>query len=237
MAFDQRTSIPARWSLRPEETLGLIFWTKSPANLLADAQLLKDYRVKVHATVTGWGEVEKGAPGLREGGEYLQGLAKAFGPENVTWRFTPVPVVPDVVDRFRLIANMASDAGVQKVFLSFLQPNDWLKEVRSVGERQRLMRAFAEEADFYDIKVLLCQDDQESFCKAPNLDLGVCAPPDDFPQPDKPLTGADGCGCVFTVDPFTINESCTLGCQYCYAADESLSPKKRNTTRGLPVLQ
>ena len=48
---------------------------------------------------------------------------------------------------------------------------------------------------------------------------------------------SEGCGCVLMADPFTINESCTFGCQYCYAADKSLAPKKRNTTKGhLPVV-
>jgi hypothetical protein len=239
-AIDQRTSVPARWSLRPEDTLGLIFWTKNPTNLIADAELLKAYRVKVHVTVTGWVEVEKGAPSLYEGAKLLCEAAKTFGPGNVTWRFTPVPIRDDVADRFRAIAAMAGDAGIQKCFVTFLQENDLLPETRKASEKVGLLRQFAADADFHKISLRLCHDDRVLLSGDRvhrNLDLGVCSPPEDFELPDTPLTPADTCGCNVVVDPFTVNESCTMGCSYCYAADSSTAPKKRNTTRALPVIR
>lgn len=246
MAIDQRTSVPARWSLKPEDTLGLIIWTKDPRNLLADRELLRGYQVKVHVTVTGWVEVEKGAPSLLEGATLLCETAKAFGPENVTWRFTPVPILQDVTDRFRAIAAMAGNAGIKKCFVTFLQENDLMAEPRTLGEKASLLQKFAEDAHWYGLKLKLCYDDR-AVLKAPlvptyprlhpNLELGVCSPPEDFTIPGVSNGPADTCGCSIVVDPFTINESCTLGCTYCYAANRESAPKKRNTTRGLPVVR
>lgn len=237
LAIDQRTSVPARWSLKPEDTLGLMFWTKDPTNLLAEPRL-RDYRVKVHVTVTGWHEVEKGAPGLHEAAYGLQKTAKHFGPENVYWRFSPVPTVAveEVLERFRTIAGFAADGGIRRVFVSFLQNNDLMPEYRTDGTKLDVLNDLATVADKHRIKVELCADDRSLLGYSllhPNLSLGVCAPPEDFSE----LVERDTCGCGFAVDPFTINESCGLGCRYCYAADKDLAPKKRNTARILPVLR
>ena len=176
---------------------------------------LREYRVKVHVTVTGWHEVEKGAPSLREGADKLALAADAFGPEHVTWRFSPVPDVPDVADRFEAILAMASHYGVKSVYLSFLQENDLLPETRS--EQDRLLMGHP---DLH-----------------PNLGSGICAPPEDFALPNRERPPSEGCGCVLMVDPFTVNESCTMGCAYCYAGDKNSAQKKRNTTRSLPVVR
>lgn len=241
LAIDQRTSVPARWSLKPDETLGLLFWTKDPAHLLTERRL-HDYRVKVHVTVTGWAEVEKGCPGLYEAAHGLRKAALHFGPENVYWRFSPVPLLApeepfDAMKRFQAIAAIAADGGIRKVFVSFLQNNDLMPEYRTAGTKLDLLRRFAETADPHGIKVELCADDRSIMGRNllyPNLSLGVCAPPEDF---GLPASDCDTCGCGFAVDPFTVNESCNFGCQYCYSADKSLSPKKRNTARTLPVLR
>ena len=242
MAIDPRNAIPYVWSLRPEDTLGLVFWTKDPRNLILDAPWLKDYRYKVHITVTGWHEVEKGAPDIREGKIGLYVAAKELGPENVTWRFSPVPMVPDVVERFTEIAEMAGEAGVKKVYLSFLQTNDLMPEVRSEIERRELLVRLGEVGAKVGVRVLLCNEDRLLAGHPnlhPNLGSGICAPPEDFELPGLARSPSEGCGCALSADPFTINESCTFGCLYCYAADKELAQKKRNTTpaRHLPVVR
>ncbi len=228
--------VPEKWSLLPEDTLGLLWWTKDPSNLLGNAELLKQYRQKIHVTVTGWEEVEKGAPSLVEGGKLLQRTAREFGPENVVWRFSPVPVVYDVVRRFNRLLRYASDAGLHEVFLSFLQTNDMVPETRSENRRSQLLLDLAERADWWGLSVRLCNEERMAVPGRGNLSKGVCAPPEAFSRPGTEATPSEGCGCGMAVDPFTINESCTFGCRYCYAADKTLSDKKRNTTR-LPVVR
>lgn len=236
VGFSPLDAAPDRWSLRPEDTLGLVFWTKDPTNLIFDARRLESYRVKVHVTVTGWEEVERGAPDLLEGAGKLGLAAGIFGPENVTWRFSPVPIVTDVVDRFERILMLASEARVGSVYLSFLQENDDLPETRSDGERLNILVQVAEKAKSKGVKVYLCNEDRLLF-KHPgayeNLSSGVCAPPEDFALPGRDLPSAEGCGCVLMVDPFTVNESCSMGCLYCYAGMRELSPKKHDTVKGV----
>jgi len=238
-AFGPRSAVPARWSLAPEETLGLVLWTKNPSNLLRDRALLAEYRVKVHVTATGWVEVEKGAPDMHESSALIYETVRSFGVENVTWRFSPVPLVPDVVGRFNRIAHTASHVGLDRVYLSFLQANDLVPETRSDVGRLTLLGQLGEVGSRLGIKVLLCNEDRLlAGVKSPsNVASGICAPPEAFELPNLNKPDSEGCGCSLMVDPFTINESCTMGCQYCYASDKSLSDKKRNTTKGLPVIR
>ena len=240
VAIDPRNAIPYHWSLRPEDTLGLVFWRKDPTNLLFDAPWLKNYRFKVHVTVTGWEEVEKGAPSLRNGANLLAMAAAQFGPENVTWRFSPVPMVPDVVQRFGTILAMASEHGVRSVYVSFLQTNDLMPETRDDQERLNVLVQMAEAAQHRGVQVYLCNEDRLLAGHPgihPALGAGICAPPEDFALAGRDLPPSEGCGCVLMADPFTINESCTIGCKYCYAAAKEFAPKKMNTNRSLPVLR
>ena len=238
-AFDQRTAVPSRWSLRPEDTLGLIWWTKNPENLIREYARLREYNNQIHLTLTGWEEVERGAPSLSEGVALLDRVAHLYGSDRVFWRFSPIPDVPDVLERFTRIARMASASGIREVYLSFLQTNDRMPETRTPATKLGLMRQMAAAADAFDLSVRLCAEDRmlmgiDSLPK--NLGSGVCVRPESFAIPGQDRPPSEGCGCVLAVDPFTINETCTMGCQYCYAADHTLSPKKRNTTRHLPLL-
>lgn len=240
VAFDPTLALPAHWSLHPEETLGLVFWTKNPTNIIQDRSMLAGHRVKVHITATGWEEVEKGAPTLEESGVLIAKAVDTFGAENVTWRFSPVPLVADVVSRFSRIAHQASQAGLKSVYLSFLQTNDLMPETRTEEERLTLLDEMAAVGNSKGIKLLLCNEDRLLAGRSglhPNLNSGICAPPEDFALEGQGMPPSEGCGCVLMVDPFTINESCTLGCTYCYASDKSLATKKRNTTKYLNVLR
>jgi hypothetical protein len=230
VAFDPRTACPEYWSLAPEDTLGLVFWTKNPESLLANQSLLEPYKVAVHMTITGWHEVEKGAPSIDEAGDLLVRTAQAF--PLTYWRLSPIPnlPMPELSYRFQKIAGYAMMAGIKQVFLAFLQENDLLPEPRSNSEQLEVLHMLEESAKAYGIEILLCDDDRRH---AEHFKTAACVPPADFGQ-----ELVESCGCALMVDPFTINETCSFGCQYCYAADKSLSPKKRNTTRkkALPVL-
>ena len=235
-AFDPRTAVPCHWSLAPEDTAGLIFWTKDPWYLIEDMELLRRYKIVVHMTLTGWTEVEKGAPSMEDGIKLMARTAKVFGPENVVWRFSPVPMVSDALTRFEWIAKRASEFGLQEVYAAFLQENDFLPESRPPRVRAELLRLMA--AHSHGLKIRLCQEDITSLGSAlvlpENLGRGVCE--DGHRFFGRMWVPSEGCGCVLAVDPFTINESCTMGCQYCYAADETLADRKRNTTKHhLPV--
>jgi hypothetical protein len=239
IAFDPRTGVPSRWSLDPSESVGMVFWTKDPRNLTRDAALVQGHKIQVHVTLTGWEEVEHGAPDIDVAAKAFVEAAWAFGPENVFWRFSPVPLVEDVAQRFAQLCHLIEPSGVKSVYLSFLQENDLMPETRSVEERLSLMSRLAAIGAAFGVRVLLCNEDRSLLGGSPheNLGSGVCVSPGSFQVPGIEVPPSEGCGCVLMLDPFTINESCTMGCTYCYAADKTLAQKKRNTTRGLPVIK
>lgn len=235
LGVDPVTGSVNRWSLRPEDTLGFIFWTRNPENLLRDRALLAPYKVVVHFTLTGWHEVEHKAPRIEEGLDLLDRTVQAFGPENVTWRFSPIPVLEqaEVVARFQRIADRVVMLGLREVYLSFLQTNDSLREGRLVEQRRELLRQLA---GVTSMDLLLCNEDANTLDQGEALGRvrrGICEDGRRFSKEPR----IEGCGCTLAVDPFTINESCVYGCEYCYAADKTLAPKKRNTTRSLTVVQ
>ena len=248
-AFDPRTAIPEWWSLKPEDTHSLVFWTKDPGNLVRDFDLLKRYTVKLHVTVTGWEEVEHAVPPADLVSALTSLISKRIGKENVTWRFSPVPLLPlegapesddgwfdmrghSLVDRFERIAGMLRGV-TEVVYLSFLQPNDLVPETRDLQKRVQIATMLTQVGKSYGMRVLVCNDDT-SFGRVPqgSFAQGVCVPCEGFPKP-----AAEKCGCAVMVDPFTINETCTMGCTYCYAADKTLAVKKRNSTKGLRVVK
>ena len=234
VAFDPRTLAPGVWSLRPEDTLSLVFWTKNPTNLIQSKKALAPYDVTIHMTATGWHEVEKGAPSLQDAGKLLIDTTRAF--PKVHWRFSPVPLLPapELFRRFQRLLAYAEIAGLKQVFLSFLQPNDRNLETRGATERFDILNTLSAEAKEFGIGVVLCGDDTtlEAF-RGPQFELGACVPQQDF----QPTLGIETCGCVQMADPFTTNESCCFGCTYCYAADKKDAPRKRNTIRRLEVVR
>jgi len=243
LAFDTQTVTPQLWSLSPEDVLDLVFWTKDPTNLLQSPELAA-YPVSVHMTITGWHEVEKGVPSLDTQLQLLERAVDRFGAARVHWRFSPVPYLEDgfheVAARFWRIASRASLLGLREVFVAFLQTNDLMAEKRSAAERTATLLNLAYVAESCGIFVRVCSDDLALLSHPTNgkglpvnLTSGICVDPSAYAG-----AGArEGCGCMMMADPFTVNESCTFGCQYCYAADRELSGKKRNTTRQLPVLR
>lgn len=238
-AVDPRSGVPCRWSLAPEDTRALVFWTRDPRNLILDRVLLTPYQVQVHLTVTGWGEVEHKAPTLREGVGLLRDVSAVYGPSSIVWRFSPVPVVEDVVDRFERILEAAVGL-VSKVYIAFLQTNDRMGDPRSIEERVSILTQLSQKGQAAGIEVLLCNEDaglitgrKVSSC----VKTGVCVSTLGLTSPGKKDPITEGCGCVLMADPFTINESCIFGCEFCYAADQTLSPKKRNTARHLPMVR
>lgn len=249
IGFDPRNAIPSRWSLTPAETLALVFWTKDPRRLVKgyDVDLAgKGYDIKAHVTVTGWAEVEHGVMDMVDACGWTVLLAERIGPQNVSWRFSPVPMgLPDrdraipptgLLDRFERAARMLCGA-TRECYVSFLQPNDLMAERRDAPERTRLLRAMADIAARYGHEVILCQDDHtlDGSEPYPNLRAGICVPAESF---GGKTAEVEDCGCVPMIDPFTINEACSKGCEYCYASDQSLNPRKRDTTARirLPVV-
>lgn len=211
VGFAEQSLTPQRWSLRPEDTEKLVIWTRNPRALFVDRHLLEPYDLHIHHTLTGWCEAEIGSPNPVKGLGDLKMLLDLFGPDRVTWRFTPIPATPDSLDRWVCLAENLKPYGVKHVTAAFSSGAGYWAEDRSEGERAKLLADMAQVLPF-------------TVCGLPYrpVTVGDCRGPE----------GLEGvvCGCRPMVDPFSINESCVYRCRYCYAADTSLSSQRRNTT-------
>jgi len=232
--FDPRTATPSWWSLAPEDTLSLEFWTKNPERLIQTEESLRPYSsLHVHVTLTGWAEVEHGAPCLEEGIALLRRTIATFGECAVSWRFSPVPLLEEgvVTERFAQILDGLMPHVPRVVYVGFLQENlSTLKETRTVEERARLLWGLARLGRVAGCKVLVCSDLATwtpLLNPHPNLTHGVCVPTTRYPFSVE----TEECGCALMADPFTMNESCQLACVFCYV----VTTRKHNTTR-LPLL-
>jgi hypothetical protein len=227
IAFDPQTATPGVWSLDPKDTLGLVFWTKNPKNLIQHRARLDPYYSVLHITATGWSEVERSAPSLPEAGKLLVEASRLF--EKVYWRFSPVPLLPqkELLLRFQRLLAYATIAKMDRVYVSLLQPNDQIPETRTLQERFDILNMLTEEARTFGVRVILCADDKSFIGWSGTLfQTEVCVQPKDF----KGKVQLENCGCVLMVDPFTVNEACSGNCLYCYAADRTLSSHRRDTT-------
>jgi len=117
----------ARVSLRPEDCLALVFWTRNPEPLLP---ALRDLDAAGHSycfqvTLTGYPKaLESHNPGLDLSLRRLRELADRVGPQPVTWRYDPIVMsscTPAAfhLERFAEIAD-ALEGAVQRVTFSFV---------------------------------------------------------------------------------------------------------------------
>lgn len=218
------SGVPRSWSLLPEDTQELIFWTKNPLALLVDRSVLAPFegKVSVHVTCTGWGEeVERGVPGYKKVLPLLQPLVEVYGPERVTWRISPVP--EREVALLLPLFDLAAGTGIKRVFCSFLQENAGMGQgLLPPWQKKEDALALVEFGFDRGMQVSFCYDDQRF---APGV-VGVCSPP------TTPETPTDDCGCSLAVDPFGIHESCIYNCRYCYVTTPLLGPKRHNSLTG-----
>jgi len=204
----------------------MVFWTHHGGNLDKDARMIRPYSKRIHFTLTGWTEVEHRAPNISNGVELLRALVGEFGLQSVNWRFSPVPLVDDVLFRFARIADEVAGLGLPRVYVSFLQENDQVAERRTADKRRNLLASMAA---LTDLEIVLCNEDQETLAATPGVGRvrrGICESGQGFSASIE----TERCGCALAVDPFTRNEACVYACEYCYSADLSGAPKKRNTT-------
>ncbi|HZJ03292.1 MAG TPA: DUF1848 domain-containing protein [Thermoleophilia bacterium] len=232
-----------RVSLRAEDCLALILWTRNVRPLLPHLEELTagGHRFYFHYTVNGYPrEVDPHAPPLGAAAVAFRGLAEAVSPERVMWRYDPVvfgsTMLTDYhVERFDTIS--AQLAGLTtRCYLSFVdmygktqrnvdRANNALDlglRRPSAAEQRDLLAKLAPIAAKRGLTLHAC-------CDAPSPDLGVrrarCIDPEVIDRlgtmPHAPLKAAPtrtGCGCVEAVD-IGAYDTCVFGCVYCYATN------------------
>ncbi len=230
-----------RVSLRPEDCLAIVFWTRNPEPLLpALPDLLSAGHVPCfHFTATGYPKpLESHNPELPRSVRRLRTLAERIGPEAVIWRYDPIVVSSRTPLAFHLehFASIARDleGATRRVYFSFV---DCYGKTRQNFERLR--RQHGIEFPKPDIRerrelVLRLRDEAarrgmtlHACCEAQLVEEGVetgrcidlawireLRPDVDERPPRRPTR--DQCGCTESVD-IGAYDTCAFGCRYCYA--------------------
>ena len=129
-----------RISLRPEDVIGYLFWSKNttPFEGQIDALRSEGTPVAIQFAVTGYGPaIETNIPGLDVTiPAFLRASGKLLSPAAIQWRYDPVLVTDKFGadwhrDNFRRIAS-ALEGATRVCNISFVEP--YIKVVRRMGE-------------------------------------------------------------------------------------------------------
>ncbi|MHB0979135.1 MAG: DUF1848 domain-containing protein [Thermoleophilia bacterium] len=232
-----------RVSLRPEDCLALVFWTRNARPLMRhlDALSAEGHRFYFHYTINGYPrEIDTHAPPEPAAVAALRRLAAIVSPELVMWRYDPVvfsSITPGEyhVRRFESLSAQL-EGSTRRCYLSFVDP--YGKTQRNLARVDRELHLGPRRPDAAEQRELLAQlapiaDARgmtlHACCDDPAPDLGVqkarCIDPDvirhlgpDVLRKLKAAPSREGCGCVEAVD-IGAYDTCTFGCIYCYATN------------------
>ncbi len=242
-----------RVSLRPEDTLAFVFWTRHPRPLFPylDELAARGYASYFHVTITGYGApLELYNPPLDAALRTFRALAERVGPGRVVWRYDPVVLssaTPPAyhLDRFATIAA-ALEGYTARCVTSFLDL--YGKTRRNLGEvsashglrfeppdaetRAGLLAGFVEIAGRHGIALYGCCEAEANL--APGMRAGRCVDPDllaaligDAAFRLKPHPTREHCGCVRSID-IGAYDTCLFGCRYCYATQTMVAARARH---------
>jgi len=227
-------------SLKPEDVLGYIFWSKDYSQLLADSrfmQLFQQNNAVFHFTVNDCPELEPNVAPLTQRLETLNKLCQTVGPERVLWRFDPIckyvshsrEVRSNAAAFYKILPVMAK-AGVGRCYFSFMSNYSKLRGRRlkflafTDSEKIAITEAMLAATQKVGIKLLNCcnidlQELVPEVVMANCVDNQLLQKTDRFglhlPLKAKPTR--QGCGCYTSRDIGSYNPACPHGCYYCYA--------------------
>lgn len=232
-----------RVSLRAEDCIALVFWTRNPAPLLPHLAALRadGYHCYVHFTLTGYPRLlEPFAPPVEDALDSFRRLAGIIGDEFVQWRYDPVLIgsllpVDEHRARFTTLAR-ALQGYTRRCLTSFVSlygktarnlhrlaaEQHLVWENPEVAERRALCGTLRDIAGEYGMTLYACCNPElvgdgipQAHCIDPLLLRKLR--PDLAPrlrhQPTRP-----GCGCIAATD-IGAYDTCVHGCVYCYATN------------------
>ncbi len=240
-----------RISLRPEDTIAIVFWTRNPKPLLPNLKLLrqKGFKFYFHFTVNGYsGLLESHNPPLKNVIPLFRQLADSIGPDLVHWRYDPIllsrKTPPDYhLEQFRVLAEQLAGA-TGRCYFSFVDfhgktERNLAKVEEQEGivfahpsreERRGLVRQLREVAAALGITLFTCCDDDlvgDGVQKAHCIDLDMLRKlrPDLWLDLPGAPTRRD-CGCV-KCDDIGCYDTCLHGCTYCYGTNSRRAALRR----------
>ena len=191
-------------SLRPQDTLGIVCWTRNPAPLAASLDALQQagYRFAFHFTINGYpGELESHNPPAETAVRAFRDLARRLPADRAWWRYDPILLTEATPSawheqNFSRLAE-ALEGQTRRCYFSFasfyrktrrnLDASGLPWHEPAIGEKLELARRLRLIARRHGIDMFSCCDDQllaAGVGKAHCVDAGVF-----LPEPGK--GGAD----------------------------------------------
>ncbi|CCZ08311.1 DUF1848 domain-containing protein [Culturomica massiliensis] len=239
----------SRINLSPVVVDCIVFWTKNPAPMLDNLELLKDYKFYFQFTLNPYGsELENNLPRFHKRIEIFKRLADKIGRERVIWRYDPILTngiytVQFHREKFAETAELLKEH-TEKCMLGFI---DHYRHIRSaIGkfnirplwseEIRQMAVSFRETIDAYPaitLETCTSKVDLSAF----GISAGLCV---DNRLVEK-ITGypiiarkdknqRNICACVESIDIGTY-ETCLNGCIYCYAIKGNYATARRNSAK------
>ncbi len=254
----------ARVSLRAEDVLGFVFWTRHVRPFLPVLERLerRGDPFYVQYTITGYGRpLERRTPPLEVALRTFRELAARIGPERVIWRYDPIVLgeafaAREHRARFGRIAR-ALEGHTQRVVVSVL---DLYRKTRRRLLREAGLRIGGEVAEQPESEPALAPllADLAAIGRERGMQVEACAEAADYSALGiRPTRCVDGelfsrlwpdrrwprakdrgqrplCRCVESRD-IGQPDSCTFGCTYCYAT--AADRRQRVRCAHLPALR
>lgn len=226
-------------SLKPEDVLGFVFWSKNFKPLLPHLDKIEAVtpNLHFHLTLTGApSSLEPHSPQVEETVKDFIYLLRRYSSHHVMWRFDPVCVTDrysfeEHLENFGRIAEKLKDHA-HACTISFVQPyakvlrnfklrSDHVLSDLSVGQKQDYGGRLAAIARDHGLRLQACCNDflvsdaiDKAHCIDKNRLAGLWGIPLGSAEPYAPTRKE--CGCTRSID-IGGYDTCPNGCLYCYA--------------------
>lgn len=230
-----------RISLRPEDVMAFVLWSKNYAPLLPHLDELdaRGYRMLFHFTINGLPQAfEPRVPDAADMVECARALSGRYGADAVLWRYDPV-LISSITDRQYHLSRfhdlcVALEGAVKRCYFSFVVFHNKVQRNASAlrretgialhdlptADRVDIANALTDIAFEHGIEMLSCCGDylvggkiKKAHCTDAELLFRL------YPDRTRRLVEAptrEGCGCCECTD-IGMYDTCAHGCVYCYA--------------------
>ncbi len=241
-----------RVSLRPDDVLAIVFWTRNSKPLLPHLASLRErgYYFYFHFTINGYPrEIESNNPPLDAAIETFARTAEITSPDLTHWRYDPILLSDRTPPEYHLERFDAISRRLQgfthRCYFSFA--DFYGKTERNVSkverrwgatfvrkppldEQRRLVHGLRDIAAPRGITLYACCEgnlvgDGIAPSKCIDDDTIAALRPDVWRRVARAPTRAD-CGCVETAD-IGAYDTCGFGCSYCYATNSREAALRR----------
>jgi Domain of unknown function (DUF1848). len=240
ISFDSGYGRSYTVSLKPDDVLGYIFWSKDFSPFIKHPlfdKLISLNNAVFHFTINNCPDLEPRVAPLQERIATLFRLCDLVGPERVLWRFDPVCKYRSSSGEFvtneqafYALLQQVRKAGVKRCYFSFMSDYNKLAK-RGIAfrefndeEKTRIAEGMLDSAMQANMSLWNCCNN-ETLKLVPGIHMAHCIEDELLKNTDrfnvhrtlaiKPTRR--GCGCCESRDIGSYLQKCPHGCLYCYA--------------------